>query len=80
MNKTLGYIFYIIGTLLVLSVFMGIVEYIGAFINLSKIFSSEINGFQRGEIFGSAVGRILILVLIYFMFKWGRKNVTSKTK
>jgi len=43
------------------------------------MFSSKINGFQRGEILGGVIGRILILVLIYFMFKWGKKNVTSKT-
>ncbi len=65
MNKTLGYIFYAIGIILILSVFMRITEYIGVFLNLSKLFSSDIEGFGRGEIIGNAIGRILILTLFY---------------
>ncbi len=80
MNKTLGYIYYALGVILILSVFMRITKYIGDFIRLFKIFSPELNGFQRGEIIGSAIGRLLILGLIYFLFKWGNKNVTSKTE
>ncbi len=78
MNKILGYIFYAIGIILILSVFMRITEYIGVFLNLSKLFSSDLEGFGRGEIIGDAIGRLLIVVLIYFLFKWGKKNVSSK--
>jgi len=77
-KKALGYIFYGIAILLSLSVGSSLGEFLGDFIRLTKIFSTDINGLQRGQIIGSIIFWILLIVAIYYLFKYGRKYVRNK--
>lgn len=71
--KVLGYIFYGIAVLLILSIVGKLGKFIGDIINIGKVFSSNIDGIQRGQIIGALVVWILIIVAIYFLFKYGNK-------
>ena len=56
--------------------YLSILGQLGKFINflsLFKIFSSELDGLQRGQIIGSVIFWILLIVAIYYLFKYASK-------
>lgn len=79
-KKALGYIFYGIAVLLCLSIVGRLGKFLGDIVSLFKIFSSDINGLQRGQIIGSIVFWIFLIVAIYSLFKYGNKFIKNKDK
>lgn len=77
-KKALGYIFYGIAILLSLLMVGRLGKFLEDFVSLFKIFSLEINGFQRGQIIGSVFFWILLVVAIYYLFKYGNKFIKNK--
>ena len=76
--KALGYVFYLIAILLCLSILGQLGKFISDFLSLFKIFSSELDGLQRGQIIGSVIFWILLIVAIYYLFKYASKYVKNK--
>ncbi len=78
MNKIFGVILYIIGALFILAFVGQIPKFLNAVLNLFKIFSSELDGLQLGNIIGSIIYWIIHIAIIYFAFKYGKKLFKKK--
>lgn len=76
--KVIGYLFYGIAIILCLSIFARLGKFIGAIISLFGIFSPELTGMQRGQIIGGAVFWIVLILIIYILFKYGNKFTSKK--
>ena len=72
MNKVIGIILYIIGTLFILA-FMGqIFKFITAIMGVTQLLSDNTNSYNAGVIIGSIVYWILHITVVYLCFKYGR--------
>tara|TARA_R100001369_G_scaffold55222_1_gene82065 strand:- start:844 stop:1092 length:249 start_codon:yes stop_codon:yes gene_type:complete len=78
MNKIFGIILYIIGSLFILAFVGQLPKFLAAIINLFKIFSSELDGLQRGNIIGTIIYWIIHFAIIYFAFKYGSRFFKKK--
>lgn len=73
MNKIFGVILYIIGLLFIIAFVGQLPKFLTAIFGLFKIFSSELDGFKRGNIIGSIIYWILHCTIIFFSFKYGNR-------
>ncbi len=71
--KFLGYILYGFGILLIISIIGRLGKFISDIIRVFKIFSLDITGLERGQIIGSFIFWILLIIVIYYLFKFGNK-------
>ena len=78
MNKIFGVILYIIASLFIIAFVVQLPKFLGAVISLFKIFSSELDGLQRGNIIGTIIYWIIHFAIIYFSFKYGNKLFKRK--
>ena len=73
MNKIFGIILYIIGVLFIIAFVGQLPKFLTAVFGLFKIFSSELDGLQRGNIIGTIIYWIVHFAIIFFSFKYGKK-------
>jgi len=78
MNKFFGIVLYVIGVLFIIAFIGQIPKFLDAFLNLFKMFSSEINGLERGSIIGQLIYCIIHIAIIYFAFKYGKRIFKKK--
>lgn len=78
MNKIFGVILYLIGLLLIFAFVGQLPKFLAVFFSFFKIFSSELDGLQRGNIIGAMIYWILHFAIIYFSFKYGNKLFKKK--
>ena len=79
MNKIFGIILYIIGLLFIIAFVSQLTKFITAVFSLFKIFSSELDGLQRGNIIGTIIYWVVHFAIIFFSFKYGKKLFKKKT-
>lgn len=75
LKKILGVIFILIGGLLSLSLLIQAPSTV-----ISALERKEVSGYGVGYIFGVIIGFLIILVPIFFLFKFGFKWISNKTK
>ena len=79
MKKVLGVFLYVVAIVLTLAFIGQFDKFLAIIISLFKIFSTELNGYQRGLILGSFFYWIIHFTIIYFAFKYGSKFFNNKS-
>ena len=80
MKKILGFFLYLAAIVLTLAFIGQFDKFLAIIISLLKIFSTELDGYQKGVILGSFFYWIIHFAIIYFAFKYGSKFFNKKQK
>jgi hypothetical protein len=76
-RKILGYIFILLAILLTLALVGQLQKFLGALIGVIKIFGSQMDGNQVGQILGTFVYWIIHISLTVFLWTIGRRWIKS---